>query len=133
MLGGHPSLGAGDEVGVLQLLGVSVFGGLQDFCDGNLAAFHSGCSGMCLGKLHMELPGVDLGFFGSVDAIPQLGGLSVVLLIEGEWVGDHVLHGRVIFLTLQGFHVGDPGGVVLLLGWEESHRRAGNGLFVDVA
>ena len=88
---------------------------------------------MCLGKLHMELPGVDLAFFGSVDAIPQLRGLSIVLLIEGEQVGDHVLHDRVIFLTLQGFYAGDLGGAVLLSGREESHGRAGNELFIDLA
>jgi hypothetical protein len=38
---------------------------------------------MCFGELHMELPGIDLSFFGSVDALPQLGGLLVMLLIEG--------------------------------------------------
>jgi hypothetical protein len=82
-------------------LGVSVFDGLQDFGKGGLAAFHSGCSGMCLGELHMELPSADLGFFGLVDAAPQCEGLSIMLLVEGEQVGGHVLHGRVVFLTLQ--------------------------------
>jgi hypothetical protein len=88
---------------------------------------------MCLGKLHMELPGIGLGFFGLVDVIPQLRGLLVVLFIEGEQVGDHVFYGGVVFLTLQGFHAGDPGWVVLLSRWEESHGHAGNGLFVDAA
>jgi hypothetical protein len=133
MLGGHPSLRASNEVGVLQLLGMSVFGGLQDFGDGSLAAFCGGCSSVCLGELHMELPGVDLGFFGSVDVIPQPEGLSVMLLVEHKQVGDHVLHRRVVFVTLQGFHAGNPGRAVLLLGWEESHGRAGNVLLVDAA
>jgi hypothetical protein len=108
MHGEHPSLGSGDEVGVLQLLGVSIFGYLQGFSNGSLAAFCGGCSGMHFGELHV-LPSIDLGFFSSMDALPQLGGLLVVLLLEGQQVGGHVLHARVIFLSLQGFHASDPG------------------------
>ena len=65
-------LGSGEEVGVLQLLGVAVFGFLLGFDDGSLAALGDGCLGLCFGELHVELPGKDLGFFGSVDALPQL-------------------------------------------------------------
>jgi hypothetical protein len=35
-----------------------------------------------------------------VDALPQLRGLLVVLLVEGQQIGGHVLHGWVIFLSL---------------------------------
>jgi hypothetical protein len=82
--GEHPLLGSSDEVGVLQLLGVSVFGCLQGFSNGSLAAFCGGCSGMRFGELHVELPGTNLGFFGSMDALPRLRGLLVVLLIEAQ-------------------------------------------------
>jgi hypothetical protein len=100
MHGEHPSLGSGDEVGVLQLLGVSVFSDLQDFGNGSLTTFYSGCSGMRLGKLHVELPSVDLGFFGSVDAIPQLRALLVMLLIEGKQVGAmYFMVGRLLDLV----------------------------------
>jgi hypothetical protein len=43
-----------------------------------------------------------------VDALPQIRGLLVVLLIEGQQVGGHVLHARVVFLSLQGFYAGGP-------------------------
>jgi hypothetical protein len=56
-----------------------------------------------------------------VDAVPQHGGLFVVLLVRGEQVVSHVLHGGAVFLSLQGFQAGNLGGVVLLQGWEESH------------
>ena len=62
----------------------------------------------------MELPGLDLRFFSSVDALPQLRGLLVMFLIEGEQVVGHELHGGAIFLLLQGFHTGDLGWSVLL-------------------
>ena len=42
MLGEHPLLGPDDKVGILQLLGMSVFGGLQDFGNGSLAVFYGG-------------------------------------------------------------------------------------------
>ena len=64
---------------------------------------------MCFGELHVELLGGDLSFFGSVDALPQLRGLLVMMLIEGKQVDDHVLDGGVIFLTLQGFHASNLG------------------------
>jgi hypothetical protein len=35
--------------------------------------------------------------------------LPIVLLVEGEQVVGHELHGGVVFLLLQGFHAGDPG------------------------
>jgi hypothetical protein len=65
---------------------------------------------MCFGKLHVEFPSVDLGFFGLVDALAQFVGLLVVLLVKGQQVGGHVLHGGVILLSLQGVHAGDLGG-----------------------
>ena len=46
-------------------------------------------------ELHVELPGVDLGFLGSVDALPQLEGLHVVLFVKGQQVGGRELHGGV--------------------------------------
>jgi hypothetical protein len=114
MRGKHPSLGSGDEVGVLQLLGVVVFNFLQGFGNGSLTAFCSGCSGLCFSELHVELPGVDLGLLGMVDIVSQSGGLLVVLLVEGKQVVGHVLHGGAVLLLLQGFHVGDLGEVVRL-------------------
>jgi hypothetical protein len=68
-----------------------------------------------------------------VDALPQLRGLLVVLLVKGQQIGGHVLHGGVIFLSLQGFHVGDLGRTVLLSGREEPHGCTGDGLFIDLA
>ena len=46
-------------------------------------AFYGGCLGPCFGELHVELPGIDLGSFGLVDALSQLRGLPIVLLVEG--------------------------------------------------
>ena len=71
MRGKHPLLGSGDELGVLQLLGMAVFGFLQGFGNSSLVAFCDGCLGMRFGELHVELSGVDLGFFNTVDALPQ--------------------------------------------------------------
>ena len=88
---------------------MAILGGLQGFDDGSLMAFSGGYSGLGFGELHVEIPGVDLGFFDMVDAVPQLGSSLVVLVVEGEWVVGHVLHGGAIFLLLQGFHTGDPG------------------------
>ena len=63
-------------------------------------ALYDDCSGMCFGKLYVELPSYNLGSFGSVDALSQLRGLLVVLLVEGKQVGGHALHGGVVFLLL---------------------------------
>ena len=114
MRGKHPLLGSGDEVGIPQLLGVEIFDSLQGFGDGSLTVFYGGCSGLGFVELHVELPSIDLNFFGSVDAFPQLGGLLVVLIIEREQVVGHVHLGGVVFLLLQGFHVGNLGWAVLL-------------------
>jgi len=65
--------------------------------------------GLGFDKLYVELSSVDLGLFGSVDAVPQLCGLLAVLLVKGKQVGGHVLHGGVVFLSLQGFYAGDLG------------------------
>ena len=68
--GEHRLLGSSDEVSGPQLLGVAIFGGLQGFGDGSLTAFYSGCSGLGFGELYVDLPGIDLSFFGVVDAVP---------------------------------------------------------------
>ena len=68
--GEHCLLGSGDEVSVPQLLGMAIFGGLQGFGDGSLTTFCSGCSGLGFGELYVDLPGIDLSFFGMVDPVP---------------------------------------------------------------
>jgi hypothetical protein len=87
----HPSLGSGDEVGDPQLLGVSFFGSPKGFSESGLAAFHDGDTGLCFGIVDMESPGIYFGFHGAGDAVPQLGGLLIVLLVEGEQVLGHQL------------------------------------------
>ena len=131
--GEHPSHGSGDEVSSAQLLEVAVFGGLQGFSDSSSTAFSSSCSGLGFIELYMELPGIELGFFDVVDIVPPLGSLFVVLLVEGEQVVGHILHGGAVFLGLQGFHVGDLGGAILLQRWEGSHGCTGDGLLLDLA
>jgi hypothetical protein len=68
-----------------------------------------------------------------VDAVHQSDDLPIVLLVKGEQVVGHELHGGVVFLLLQGFHAGDPGRAVLLQWWEESHGCTSDGLFVELA
>jgi hypothetical protein len=53
---------------------------------------------MSFSKLHFEHPGEDLGFLSTVETLPQLRGLSVVLLIQGQQVRGQVHHGRVVLL-----------------------------------
>jgi hypothetical protein len=42
--------------------------------------------GMGFGKLHFEHPREDLGFLSSAEALPQLYGLLVILLIQSKQV-----------------------------------------------
>jgi hypothetical protein len=74
-------LGPCGKIGILQLLGMSIFIHLDGFCHGSLLTLH-GCNiGMGFSKLHFKYPREDLGFLNSVEALPQLRGLPIVLLI----------------------------------------------------
>ena len=55
---------------------------------------------MRFGELHLEHPSEDLGFFGVLEARPQLQGLPVILLIQSKQVRGQVHHGRTIFLRI---------------------------------
>ena len=55
---------------------------------------------MRFGKLHLEHRGEDLGFLGSTEALPQLRGLLVKLLIPSKQVRGQVHHGWTVFLRI---------------------------------
>jgi hypothetical protein len=70
--GQHPTLGPGDEIGILQLLSMSLFIHLECFRHGSLSTL-CGCHiGVRFSKLHFEHPGEDLGFLSSAETLPQL-------------------------------------------------------------
>ena len=67
-----------------QPMGMSIFSLFQSFRHGSLPTL-SGCrTGMRFGKLHLEHPREDLEFLGSPEALPQLQGLLVILLIQSK-------------------------------------------------
>jgi len=67
-----------------------------------------GCHiGVRLSELHFEHPREDLGFLGSSEALPQLRGLPIILLIQSKQVRGQVHHDWTIFLRippLQSLH-----------------------------
>ena len=96
----RPPLGPGDKVGLSQLMGMPIFSLLQGFRHGSLTTF-CGCHiGVRLSELHFEHPREDLGFLGPPKALPQLRGLSVVLLIQSKQVRGQVHHGWTVFLRI---------------------------------
>jgi hypothetical protein len=84
--GQRPTLGPSDEIGILQLLGMSLFIHLECFRHGSLSTLCGRHIGVGFSKLHFEHPGEDLGFLSSAEIAPQLCGLLVVLLIQGKKV-----------------------------------------------
>ena len=70
--GKQPTLGPCDKIGILQLLGVPIFGLLQGFRHGSLMTFCDYHIGMRFSELHLEHPREDLGFLGSAEVHPQL-------------------------------------------------------------
>jgi hypothetical protein len=60
---------------------MSVLVRLNGFCHGSLSTLSGLYISMGFSKLHFEHPGEDLIFISMTEALPQLRGLSVVLLI----------------------------------------------------
>ena len=91
---------------------------------------------MRFGKLHLEHPGEDLGFLGSMEIAPQFQGLPVILLIQSKQIRGQVHHGGAIFLRispLQGLHASPPCPPIPVQRWKEPNGSTGNGLFIDLA
>jgi len=91
---------------------------------------------MRFSKLHLEHPGEDLSFLGSPEALPQLRGLPVILLIQSKQVRGQVHHGWTIFLRilpLQRLHASPPYPPILFQRRKEPHGVTSNGLFIDLA
>jgi hypothetical protein len=91
---------------------------------------------MGFSKLHFKHPGKDLGFLSSAEALPQLRGLPVILLIQGKQVRGQVHHGQVVLLHVlaqQGLHASPPYPPILVPRWKEPHGGTSNGPFIDLA
>ena len=95
-----PPLDPGDKIGLSQLMDMPIFSLLQSFRHGSLLTLCGYRTGMRFGKLHLEHPGEHLGFLDSLEALPQLRGLLVILLIQSKKVHGQVHHGRTIFLRI---------------------------------
>ena len=90
---------------------------------------------MRFSKLHLEHPGEDLSFLGSPEALPQLRGLPVILLIQSKQVRGQVHHGRTVLLRippLQSLHASPPCPPILVQRWKEPHGGTSNGLLIDL-
>ena len=53
-------------------MGMLIFNRLWGFQHGSLSTLYGYRIGMRFSKLHLEPPGEDLGFLGSLEALPQL-------------------------------------------------------------
>ena len=134
--GKRPMLGPCDKIGILQLLGVPIFSLLQGFRHGSLTTF-CGCHiGVRLSELHFEHPRKDLDFLSSAEALPQLLGLPVVLLIQSNQIPGQIYHGWAVFLRvphLQSLHASPPYTSILFQRWKELHGGTSSWLFIDLA
>ena len=112
-----------------------IFSLLQSFQHDSLLTLNGCCTGMCFGKLHLEHLGEDLGFLGSPEALPQLRGLLVILIIQSKQVRGHVHYGSTLFLRippLQSLHASPPCPSILFQRWKEPHGGMSNELFIDL-
>ena len=105
-------------------MNMPIFSLLQSFQHGSLSTLSGRCTGMRFDKLHLEHPGEDLGLLGSAEALPQLRGLPVILLIQSKQVRGQVHHGGTAFLRvppLQSLHASPPYPSILVHEWKEPH------------
>jgi hypothetical protein len=115
---------------------MSIFVHLEGFRHGSLLTLGSCHIGVGFSKLHFEHPGEDLGFLSSAEALPQLRGLSVIMLVQSKQVRGQIHHSRVVFvhvLTQQSLHANPPYPLILVQRWKEPHGGTSNELFIDLA